>query len=547
MGKKLTVRPDVNELTKIMSFVESELDAGKIKSKDRTKALLLVEENFVTLVDAYDGKGMLTISSVRKGQLVKFTLRCSGSEISRSDTTGIGVDFEAEDPAAEAVIRQMILNANAENYRLSYRHGVNTVTIISGQPSKSSVRNMLIAAAAAVIAGILLRFLPESFSGGIYSYILVPLKTVFMNALKMIVAPIVFFSIAASVSSFSDLKELGKTGSKIIAFYSFTTIVAIVLGIAVFKIADPGTLGQLQYETETAAVESVNIIDTLVGAVPDNFFGAFVNSDTLQLILLAVLFGLAANTLGKNSVKVTEFLNSGSELMTRVAEIITKGLPVMIFSSVASLIYTTDIATLGSIGELILYIVLCDLGMVAVYSILVLLMCKKNPFEFLAKAFPAWVNAMALSSSNAAMTTTIDVCDKRLGIDKSVYSFSIPLGATINMDGMSVGLTLTTLFFAKMCGMPLDASSILPLAFTVIVLSMGTPGIAGAGIFCISVILSQFGIPMECAVLFAAADALLDPLTTADNVLGDITGTYIVACRCNLVHNEENQKQGEKL
>ncbi len=534
------VQPVLEELPKVMEFVETGLGFSKAESKDKTRLRLLMEESFVQLAEASGGKGKLSISFTKRNGEVLFRMHCAGRKIEPVDYSDIDPELSGLGASAEAAIRQMILNANTANYSCSYRNGVNTVRVISGRTKTGNMKKMLLALLAATAFGFVLRMLPGEVSAGINSYLLTPIKTLFMSALKMIVAPLVFFSIAGSVSSFSDISQLGKIGGKVMLFYTFTTVVALALAIGVFNIMSPGTFGALEFAaSEAAEVKSVDLMGTLLSVIPANFLKPFVEADTLQLIFLAILFGVAAVKMERYSSAVGEFLAAGSALFSKVAELITGILPLMIFASIASLILNTSIETIRSIGALILCDVTACLIMVAVYLILVLIVGRKNPFAFIRKAFPSWINALSLSSSNAAMSYTMEVCDKQLHIDKSLYSFSIPLGATVNMDGLSILLGISTLFFAKMCGVTLGASDMISMGITVVVLSFGSPGLPGAAVLCISIMFQQFGIPMECVALYAAADAFLDPLCTADNVLGDVVGTYVIAARNGLIHEDE--------
>ena len=257
--------------------------------------------------------------------------------------------------------------------------------------------------------------------------------------------------------------------------------------------------------------------------------------NTLQIIVIAVLIGLGAGKLGEKTDRVSNFLNNANELFLKVTGLITKFIPIMIFASITSLTISIDLEGLTTIIGFLIVVILAMMAMFVVYNIIVMISAKTSPIKYTKAAFSAWLNAFALVSSNGAISHTMDVCHKKLKISPKIYSFSIPLGATLNMDGSSIGFILYVLFFAKVFGITLGPGQLAMLVFMVIILSMGTPGVPGAAVISMSTLFAQFGIPIEALAIYIGLNAIIEPIATANNVFGDITGTYVVAKRYNLV------------
>ena len=535
------MKSDLSNLSQTVISVEETLKSIGAKSKDIKKAVLLTEEMLVLLGrNAAEGKNVnVTVSKILGGRTID--IASAGTELKEADISRTELDLSmAYLPAdAENVIRNMILLANKDMLSFSYKNGINRIHINVGEGAKKNLIYSLGAIGAAVVIGMILRLLvPQDINNAMNEYVFSVVKSVFLNAFNMIMAPLIFFSIAACISSFKDLKELGKIGGKIMTFYLCTTVMAILMGFLMFNVISPGNPGDfdfLQVKSSTVSDMDFSFRDTLINIVPPNLLSAFLDSNTLQLIFLAILVGTAAGRLGNRSEAVSAFLYDANELFLKVASMITRFLPLMIFSSVISMVLTMDADNAKSMLKLVATVIAADIGMLLFYILISIIIGKTKPSFFLKNAFPAWINAFALSSSSASMAYTMDVCDKRLGISPKIYSFSIPLGATVNMDGMTVMLSITTLFFARGFGIELSGADIISLIFTIIVLSVGAPGMPGSGLICMSVLFKQFGIPIEALSLVIGIYSMLDPLSTANNVMGDVTGTYVVAKKSGMV------------
>ncbi|OON87047.1 hypothetical protein BXO88_05800 [Oribacterium sp. C9] len=538
--KEFTVRvsPEQGNLTNAIEFIENRLTECKTGVKDRSKAVLLAEECLVELFKVTKENRPVIIRVKRFLGKTTITFMSESRNEVKAGTVNFNSDFDYYEsaPNAEAAIRNMIINANSDIIRQSYRNGTNKIVITAGISSQKNLINVLFSMLLAVILCSFMRIaLSGNICNAINEYVFMTIKTIFLNALKAVIAPLIFFSIAASVSSITDLSELGKIGVRVMGFYAMTTFVATIVAFTAYNIINPGTFNELSYmisaTQQVGEQETVSILDTIIGIVPDNFVGAFVDSATLQLIFLGILVGGVVPLMGEKTEKITFFISAANDVFLRVASTITKCLPIAVFAFIGSMVMTMDFHLIKTLLSLFFCILLGMIVMLVFYLTIVFIMTGSNPFDFFKNAVPAWLNAFALSSSSAAMPFTMDTCDKKLNISPKLYSFSIPLGATINMDGFVVVLTISTLFLAKVFGVELSGGEIVSLIVTIVLLSFGAPGIPGVSTICMSVLLMQFHVPMEALAIFIGIDAITDPLNTANNVFGDIVGTFCVGKR----------------
>ena len=356
-----------------------------------------------------------------------------------------------------------------------------------------------------------------------------------MNSLKIVIAPVVFFSIVTCISQFKNVAELGRLGAKVMGMYMLTTVIAVLLGTGVFQLLHPGEWGfALTGGVEAAAVTvdtsvDTSLLHTIVNIVPSNFFVPFVESDTLQLIFLAVLCGIAVGMVGEYSGILKEFFEACNSLFLTITGILARVIPVAVFCSIALLVLQLGgnslFFVLGA-GAAHIFAIFC---MICIYGLLILILGRLNPLTFFRKNREGMLTSFMLSSSSAAMPTNLKICTEKLGISPKVCNFAIPLGATINMDGTCIYLCTMGLFLARAYGVNVPPSSLLSLAITVILLSLGAPGVPGVGLVCLGVVLTAMNVPIEAIGLVIGINPILDMCNTMSNTTGDVAASLIVA------------------
>lgn len=436
---------------------------------------------------------------------------------------------------------EQLLKALRNNLSYYHRGTHNEVEFVAHKSRPQTLKVISIAFVAAIVVGLLLRFYGGAgLNDAVSTYILTPLRTMFLNALKMLVVPVVFFAISSSVAGVSDIREYGRIGMKVFTFYTFTSFVAILVGYIVYQILQPGANVQLDMSAYTYSADSstgISLLDSIVNIVPTSFVGAFTGTEMLQIIFLAILAGAAATMLdnGDDRQKVTEFLGLCNRFFLKVASIVMKTIPLATFCAMTLLVLTIDTSMVVALLKLVLGMFLGGVGMFLVYALLFVVFVRKNPLNFFKKCLPNFLLFITFCSTSAVMPQTLDTCTKRLGISPKISSFSMPLGSTINMDGACVYLTLSTLFLAAVYHVPVSVDMLLKLAVTIVILSMGAPPIAGAGFICLSILVLQIGVPIEGLGVLMGIDQIMSMLRTLINGTGDFVGTASVASTEKLI------------
>ncbi len=381
-----------------------------------------------------------------------------------------------------------------------------------------------------------------------------PFGTIFINLLKLIAVPLVLVSLITGVASLSDVSKLSRIGTKTIGMYIMTTIVAVVLGLVIVNLVEPGkafspekreefksqfAATTEQRSSDAAAVEQQGPLQALVDIVPDNIFGAMTNnSSMLQVIFFALLFGIALIMIPKDkSAPINAFFDGVNLVILRMVDIIMMAAPYGVFALLAGLVVDFAGDDPGAAVELLLVlgyyglVVIVGLGimMLLVYPALVVTIGKTKYTDFFKGIFPAQMLALSTSSSAATLPVTMERCEERLGINREITSFVLPLGATINMDGTSLYQSVAAVFIAQAYGMDLDLMTQLGIVMTATLASIGAAAVPGAGVVMLVIVLQQAGIPIEGIALILAPDRILDMLRTTVNVTGDATVAMVIA------------------
>lgn len=514
-----------------MEFIDTSLTTLGINKKLVQKTELISEEMIQELSKHAFTGSVLKVQVVKRLGDTSVHLSMNGQAFEPySDGESIDED------ASVGVIRSVLLRSYGENFKYRNKNNVNLVRIVADQSAQKLNNTALYALLFGLVFGILARNLfPQSVNEFLCGYILDPVKTIFMHAIKIIVAPVVFFSIVSCFSQFGSLSDVGKLGSKVVGMYLMTTVIAVIVGLTVFHIIQPGEFGfalNSDFSGQAVNVDTsvdTSILSTVLNIVPSNFLSPFLESDTLQLIFLAILCGLSIGSIGQYSAMLKELFDALNSLFLSITTMIAKFIPVAGFVSIALLIINLSIENLMAILSAALSHCLAIGVMLCVYGILVLVMGRLNPINFYKNDREGMITALTLSSSSASVPTNMRVCTDKMGVSPVVANFSIPLGATINMDGVCIYLTIFGLFMAKAYGIPISLPSLISLCFTIVLLSLGAPGVPGCALICLGVVLETLNIPMEALGLIIAVNPILDMLDTVNNTTGDVAAAVIVA------------------
>lgn len=360
--------------------------------------------------------------------------------------------------------------------------------------------------------------------------VLEPIGTLFIRLLMMAAMPLIFLNIIYAVAGLNDPKLLGRIGVKIVCYYFATTFLAAIAGIVAAKLINPGAYIALSgnYSSdEAAAVPS--IVTTLVEMVPKNIFAALSDGNLASAIVFATFFGVAVIFLKDKGAqgRLLDALNTLTQVMFQIVKFVLGVAPFGVLALVAGTIGSYGGALVSFLVRFLVAIALACVIMMAVYLLTVAVIGKQNPFSFLKAVFPSIVTAFSTASSMASVPVNLD-CAKKLGVREKIFGFTIPLGAQINKDGLTLLLSTACVAAGQAVGGAYGISTILSMVLMAVLLTFGAGGVPGGSIVLITLMVETFGFPSEVAGLIAGIFAPIEMLICVPNVVGDLAGTVIV-------------------
>jgi Na+/H+-dicarboxylate symporter len=364
-----------------------------------------------------------------------------------------------------------------------------------------------------------------------------PLGDLFIRLLMMSVIPLVFFNLLAGITSLTDVSALGRLGGKIVLYYMVTTTIALTIGLVVMHLLEPGVGMQLAEQVDESFGDVPSITDVFLGLIPENPFEAFATGNVAQVVIFAIFLGVVTLLLPDKS---REPLQNG---YTILAELFRKlvGL-IMHFGPIG--IGALTAATVGEYGAVIFGPLALFIGgmwgaqatMVVFYMLLLLVFARYSPVEFMKKTGPLYATTAATCSSLASLAVSLDVAEERLKLPRTIYSFTLPLGAQLNKDGTAIMLAGVLLFTAQAAGVEFSLASQVTIVLVGMILSNGSGGIPGGGLVIALIFVQAFNLPLEIAAIVGGIYRLIDMGSTTINCMGDMVGTILVA------HSEERRE-----
>lgn len=353
----------------------------------------------------------------------------------------------------------------------------------------------------------------------------------FIRLMQMLVVPLVFCSLVCGSMAIGDTKTLGKVGIKTIGFYLCTTALAISVALIIASLFRPGV--GMNIEAEQAAeqtAENLDFAETLLNIIPKNIFASLSEGDMLPVIVFALFVGIMLAKLGNKASTVSNFFSQFNDVMMEMTMSIMKVAPVGVFCLIAKTFAGVGFDAFFPMIKYMLCVMLAlALQCFGVYQVLLYLFTRLNPITFIKKFFPVMAFAFSTSTSNATIPLSIDTLHKKMGVSRQISSFTVPLGATINMDGTSIMQGVAVVFIAEAYGMELTPSAIVTVIATATIASIGTAGVPSVGLVTLSMVLASVGLPTEGIALIMGIDRILDMMRTAVNITGDAVCTTIVA------------------
>lgn len=353
----------------------------------------------------------------------------------------------------------------------------------------------------------------------------------FINLIKMTVVPLVFISLVCGMSTFGDAKKLGRVGGKVLGFYLMTTAIAVTMAIILALIIKPGIgldMSQL-VKGEYSIPDSQSTVSIFLGMIPTNPIQAMAEGNMLQVIIFAVIFGLALNLVGEKGDMVVKFFEQCNTVVMKVVDIVMIFAPIGVCALITKTMYSIGFGSIYSIAKYMFVVIFALIVHASIIYGSMFKLLTKLPMKPFLKAYSKVAGvAFSTSSSNATLPVSMDAM-KDLGISKNIYSFSLPLGATVNMDGTAIMQGVAVIFISQVYNIDLSVGTLLSVILTAVLASVGTAGVPGVGMITLAMVLQSANLPLEGIALIIGFDRILDMMRTTVNVMGDCICSVIVA------------------
>ncbi|MCC5911270.1 MAG: dicarboxylate/amino acid:cation symporter [Clostridiaceae bacterium] len=385
-----------------------------------------------------------------------------------------------------------------------------------------------------IVTGIILYFVPEGIFRDtvIVDGLFLLVGQVFLRGIMMMVVPLVFISLVNGSASMGDIKKLGRIGVRTVLFYLVTTAVAISIALGLASIVNPGLGLDLSnvVTSEPTINEGVPLVEVLIDMVPRNPVAAMSSGNMLQIIVFAVFIGVGLSALGERTKGIVAIFDQLNELIMKMVGFVMLLAPYGVFALIARTFANEGFDVMIPLAKYMLTVIAAlIIHAIVTYGGMLKGFTGLSPIRFFKKFFPAFSVAFSTASSGATLPVTIETVEEQIGVSKNVASFTLPLGATINMDGTAIMQGVATIFIAQVYGIELGFSAILTVILTATLASIGTAGVPGVGLIMLSMVLQSVGLPVEGIALIMGIDRLLDMSRTAINITGDAVCSTIIA------------------
>ncbi len=519
-----------------LDFIWERLNSLGLPRKEVNRARLMAEESLVRLVEHgnFEEGGKIQVNVRRFLGSVTISLAVPGEEIDFLKGFDMGAPFDDGEmtPEAAEAIQNILLRSFEDKIKYQRRRGWNRVRIRAVRSACAPLYWTLAALFLAIVTGLLMKALvPEALCATVDSKLLVPLRTVFMNGLKMCAPVVVFLSIANCVAQFGDLSEIRRLGGRLLLYFVMIQVLSAGIGLGLFALFRPGDSMEIVV-SDTVAVQGspLSLVDSLVSLMPSNFFRPFIESNMLQLIVLAVFFGMAVGAIGAETIR--KLLEECGGVFMRITGVLMRFMPLVIFCSIASVILTTGSSTLFLLMGLFCVCLLGCAAVTALCLVLIALLGHLSLLRFLTKSASMFITALSTSSSSATIPDMMGAA-RKMGVSPKLYSLSLPLGVTLNKPLSIMCTVIVVSALAKAYGVELSMRASVTLALSAMMLYMGMPGMPGGMVIVHSSLLSQIGVPIEGVGLVMGLLAVIDMFITVANCFANMTSTLLVASQEN--------------
>ena len=531
MAKREDFLLTIKTFSEVTEKIHDEIIKTKATKKEVMTADLLLEETFMRITEN-SGVPQIRVLLRKKFGSLSLQLEYGGKEYNPL----VELNEYSEDD--EDYFRTVILKSYRSKMSFSHYAQKNIVTIQFHDASNKQIYYTLFGMFAGVIFGLILKSIDAPEITAFFDETLAKsFRTMFLNALNMMIAPVIFFSVISGVTSITNAAEVGRIGGKLMGIYTVTTLFASALSVGIGYLLFSGEVPQIGTieNSDAAQSQSISVLSMIVGLIPKNLVNPIVNGEMLQIIFVAIFFGICINGLGSKVKILNDFIEAMNSFCLNSIRLIVKVIPVIAFFAMMSLIINIGLDSVLLLGKLIFGQLGGSFLMVGVYASLLIFLGKISPIPFLKKIGGFIAIPLSTSSSNATMPFTMNFCTNKMGIAPKLSSFSIPIGATVNMDGGCLYLSIASIMLARMYGIELTPDILFTVFVTVVALSVGAPGVPGGAFVCLASIVMALGIPSDATAIILGIDPICSMMRTALNCTGDIAASTALACSENLI------------
>ena len=527
--------------------IEAELDKRGIERRQALRASMLLEELFYSLKE--HGSKTVKISIHRRFCVVSLKLEFTGEEFNPLrddfDWDDAGEDgfrkellnsdledmehFGDDGRDVSCYIRSVLLKANRDYLGYSRRDGQNVISILVSKDKNRQVKYTVLAMVLGIVTGAILNEIASDELLDILDWYLADsIRTMFMNSMNMMLAPVVFFSVMAGLTNISNAKELGRIGSKMTGICFSTTIFAVAFSLLIGVVIFGGQMPQIG-ELQPGTAASLSIRDMIVEIIPKRLTDPIISGNMMQVIFMSVLFGITINIMGEKARPLADFVKTMNDFCLTVIRLIVKFIPLVAFISMAALMFRVGVESLFALIRAFIAQGAVLILMLGTYGGVIAFMGRMSPRPFLRKIVGFIPIPASLGSTNAAMPFALDFCMKRMGVRDSLAAFAIPIAASMKMDGNCTFLILQSMMLSRLYGVEFTSGFLFTLIVTAVVLSSGSPGVTGGAVVCLASIAVSLGIPIEAVGMSIAVDPIISMLRTPLNTVGGIVITTLLA------------------
>ena len=543
MRKKFMVNSsDTGKTLEIaLGFISKQLEAMKLSAKDANRAGLMCEESLMSLLKRADFSQWqyFTVEVWKLFGDVLIDLRVPGGEFDFYGNPELPYPSDDDElQETQAAIQSVILRSFSQYLRYKHYRSFNSVRIKALLSNYSGLYKTLSILFLAVVSGVVLKtFFPESACMFINDNIFVPVRTIFMNGLRMCAVPVVLFSIITCLSGMGNVSGIQKAGGRLIKYFLIFQIVSTAIAFGLMHIFRTGAGVRLAAQSvETVHGEAVSLMGMLMNLVPANLIRPLIEGDMLQIMVIAVIIGISTGVAGVKVLR--DVFGELSAVFMRATRIFMLIVPLAIFCSIASMIITTGLNTLLSVLGIIFTLIAAYFLLNVFLCVIVKLRTGLSPIIMLRKSLSLIITAFSTCSSIASIPDGMK-CSEDMGVSQKVYSLSIPLGTSICKAAYPIVMSVFTLSAANIYGVELSTSTMFSLAFLVIVLTIATPGLPGADLIALSALLAQAGCPLDFLGIAVSIEPIDDLVNTPTTCMANIASTLIAADGAGLLDREK--------